>query len=175
MTTLAPPTLAPTLDRAHRVPPHGTTRGGSHSGCRTRHPVPRHTASHDQRPGTCRIPTARRQPPVSFEQRQHTSARDLPDAAQWAGRVLRAVAETACGVRPDAQASRFFDEPAWRVARAFVRQQARPRLRRVVVNDVLDGVVEVVALVDFGTRCRALALRIEGLDGRWVITTAQAV
>jgi hypothetical protein len=47
---------------------------------------------------------------------------------------------------------------------------ARPVVRSVRVSEPTPGAVEVSATVRHGERCRALALRLEGLDGRWQCT-----
>jgi len=47
------------------------------------------------------------------------------------------------------------------------------RLRRLIVSEPADGVAEVTAVVERGPRTRALALRMEGRDGRWVVTALQ--
>jgi hypothetical protein len=40
---------------------------------------------------------------------------------------------------------------------------------------VEDTVVEAVVVVDDGRRCRAMAVRLEGLDGRWCCTVLRIV
>ena len=49
------------------------------------------------------------------------------------------------------------------------------RVRRVRVSTSMDGTVEAVAVVDDGTRCRALALRLEALQRRWLCTALEIV
>ena len=43
-------------------------------------------------------------------------------------------------------------------------------VRSVHVSEPVDGVAEVCAIVQQGPRCRAIALRLEGIDGRWQCT-----
>jgi hypothetical protein len=43
-------------------------------------------------------------------------------------------------------------------------------VRRIRVCEPADGVVEACAVVVSHGRVRALALRLEGLDGRWLVT-----
>lgn len=45
----------------------------------------------------------------------------------------------------------------------------RPVVRRVRVDEPRDGVAEVAAVVMIGDRARAIAFRMVGRDGRWVI------
>lgn len=44
---------------------------------------------------------------------------------------------------------------------------AVPTVRSVHIAEPADGVVEVAAVIQTGTRFRAVAARLEGLDGRW--------
>ena len=46
-------------------------------------------------------------------------------------------------------------------------------VRSVRVSEPGDGVAEVCAIVQQGPRCRAIALRLEGIDGRWQCTALQ--
>ena len=47
----------------------------------------------------------------------------------------------------------------------------RPAIvRRVRVCEPADGIVEACAVVVSNGRVRAMALRLEGLDGRWLVT-----
>ena len=48
-------------------------------------------------------------------------------------------------------------------------------LRAVRTCEVADGLVEACAVVDDGQRAWALALRLEGADGRWRCTTLEWV
>lgn len=43
----------------------------------------------------------------------------------------------------------------------------RPTLQSMRVSEPADGVAELSAVVRVGIRCRAVAARVEGLDGRW--------
>jgi hypothetical protein len=50
----------------------------------------------------------------------------------------------------------------------------RPRVGTVRVCQPADGVAEAAAVVHGPQRTRAIALRLEGLDGRWRVTVFQA-
>ena len=96
--------------------------------------------------------------------------------------------EVVSGVRPVSQLVRWttaavYDELGARVTRpvaatgAGSRTIATTRLAEVVrsirVSEPRDGVAEVCAIVQQGPRCRAIALRLEGIDGRWQCTALQ--
>lgn len=105
---------------------------------------------------------------------QPTATADLPEARGWAARFAQALVEVMAGDRPLAQLIRWttsdvYDEVAGLVAGPGVgpADAARGVVRSVHVSEPTDGVAEVCALVRRGVRSTALALRLEGLDGRW--------
>jgi Family of unknown function (DUF6459) len=119
---------------------------------------------------------------------QPTSSKDLPDPRFWAGRLAQAVLEVSAGVRPVAQLRRWTSDEIYgqlrrrsnRTRLVAIRDEDRRRPPRVVVRSVrvcepADGIAEVCAVVHDGYRLRALALRLEGSDGRWRCTVLQHV
>jgi uncharacterized protein DUF6459 len=117
---------------------------------------------------------------------QRTTSAMLPAPTPWAGRLVQAVIEVVSGVRPVSQLVRWTTAPVYealcaRVARptphAGVGSRNTTRLAEVVrsvrVSEPGDGVAEVCAIVQQGPRCRAIALRLEGIDGRWQCTALQ--
>lgn len=55
------------------------------------------------------------------------------------------------------------------VGNRHARRGRRPVVRSVHVTEDRDGLAEVAAVVVVGERVRALAFRMVGRDGRWVI------
>jgi len=53
---------------------------------------------------------------------------------------------------------------------AGAAQAARPRVMSVHLSEPADGAAEACAVISAGPRRRALAFRLEGLDGRWQCT-----
>jgi hypothetical protein len=119
---------------------------------------------------------------------QRTTSRMLPAPTPWAGRLVQAVIEVVSGVRPVSQLVRWTTAPIYEALCASVarpvasaatgsRGVANTRLAEVVrsvrVSEPRDGVAEVCAIVQQGPRCRAIALRLEGIDGRWQCTALQ--
>jgi hypothetical protein len=133
-------------------------------------------------------PGARPSRPVSDAQReqdcedfgpQPTASSALPSARSWAGRVVQAIVEVLAGVRPAGQLVRWttaavYDEISHLVV-AGRPDVAPPRgvVRSVHVSEPADGVAEVCALVRRGARSTAVALRLEGMDGRWQCTALE--
>ncbi|MDQ1685169.1 MAG: hypothetical protein QOC82_1906 [Frankiaceae bacterium] len=123
-----------------------------------------------------------------------TPRASLPDPAPLARRFAQAVVEIAAGDRPISQLSRYatldvLDQLERSVRRraaqpvgvmrtavgaaagsASAAAAARPRVTSVHLSEPADGVAEGCAVITAGQRRRALAFRLEGLDGRWQCT-----
>ncbi|MEO7260560.1 MAG: Rv3235 family protein [Jatrophihabitantaceae bacterium] len=103
-----------------------------------------------------------------------TGRHELPEPAAFARRLVIGVIETATGRRSAAQL-RHHTSPtvqaglardAGRISR--LGSAHRPAaLHSLHITEPADGVAEVAAVLRVGDRFRALALRLEGLDGRW--------
>lgn len=111
---------------------------------------------------------------------QPTPRRSLPEPRHWSGRFAQAVVEVLSGDRPVAQLVRWtttdvYEEVACRVLDFGAARVEQPRavVRSVHVTEPADGVAEVAAMVRRGVRTTALALRLEGLDGRWQCTAIE--
>ncbi|ANS78407.1 hypothetical protein SGUI_1011 [Serinicoccus hydrothermalis] len=116
----------------------------------------------------------------SFFGPQATSTAELPEAGPWADRMLRAVLEVCAGSRPVEQLSRWMsgdvrDRVARRaqLARRRTVRHRPPRVRALLTCHPADGVCELSAVVVLDGRVRALAVRMSGVDGRWVITALE--
>lgn len=104
---------------------------------------------------------------------QPTRRRDLPDPRPLARRFLQAAVEALAGRRSGAQLQEWTSPAvfadlnrALRVRRP-VAPAAIPTVLSVHLDEPADGVAEVCAVVRYGPRCRAVAARLEGVDGRW--------
>ena len=103
-----------------------------------------------------------------------TGRRELPEPAAFARRLLIALIETATGRRSASQLSQHttlavqagLSRDAGRISR--LGTLSRPAaVHSIHLSEPADGVAEVVGIVRVGARFRAIALRLEGLDGRW--------
>lgn len=105
----------------------------------------------------------------------------LPDPRRWTALLAQAVVEILGGRRPVAQVVRWVDPEIAERLRRSAPPPARMvggvpvRVRRVRVSTSMDGSVEAVAVVDDGTRCRAIACRLEALHRRWVCTSLDLI
>lgn len=103
------------------------------------------------------------------------SAAVPPDPAAWAARLTVAILEVATGARAATQVMRYcapgvFDSVVRRHRPTDGRR--RPvRVRRVRTCSPAAGVVEASVVVADQHRVRAVALRLEAVDDRWVVTS----
>lgn len=113
-----------------------------------------------------------------------TPRTELPSPKAFGGRLVQALSEASAGERPLHQLSPFFSRPVYhRLERHFATTlrgtgaQAGPdnraNVRSVHVCEPSDGVAEVAAVVRRGARMAAIALRLEGREGRWLCTALQ--
>lgn len=111
--------------------------------------------------------------PDRFDARP-TGRSDLPAPAAYARRLLIGVIETATGRRSASQLSQHttptvqagLARDAGKISR--LGTASRPAtVHSLHLAEPADGVAEIVAVVRVGPRFRAIALRLEGLDGRW--------
>lgn len=115
---------------------------------------------------------------------QPTPTVDLPDPEPFLRNVTQGVLEVFSGVREVDQLMRWVAEDAYRSlvvranlatrarnARGQVAQRPPQSILAVQHSSPADGVVEGVVIVRGPARSRAVAMRIEGLDGRWRVTS----
>lgn len=104
----------------------------------------------------------------------------LPDPRRWAAKLTQAAIEGLYGQRSLHQLTRWTDEAVHtalvRRARAVQQRSAvRPRIRAVRVCRVSDVVAEAAAIVQLGLQTRAVAVRLEAVDGRWLCTAFDSI
>lgn len=114
---------------------------------------------------------------------QSTSTAALPDPQPLIELLARCVLEIISGSRDLEQIARYVTDDVYRhlLQRVHVSQRARSitkrpvtrpnfALGRTIITQPVDGVVESVVIVHGRARTRSLAIRLEGLDGRWRAT-----
>jgi len=104
-----------------------------------------------------------------------TTTADLPSAERSASVLARAVIEVLSGRRPLGQLRVHCapDVYAGLADRPTFASAALPHLISVRVCEPADGVAEVSVAYRRAERVRALAFRIQGVDGRWRMTALQ--
>jgi len=136
-----------------------------------------------------RTPGAAADPDLDDFGPQPTRRAHLPEPRAWGGRLVQALVEVLAGDRPAGQLVRWTSSEVYDDVSALVPVRARPgwsrprppgtepparaAVRSVHVTEPADGVAEVAATVTRGRRTTAVALRLEGLDGRWQCTALE--
>ncbi len=107
--------------------------------------------------------------------RQRTPRAQLPAPGPRAAAAVRLLLEVLTGDRPTRQVA------GWVSPRVLAGLEdrspdqhrtlpRRPVLHSLRVTEPADGIAEVSAVVICGDRHRAVALRLDGVDGRWMVT-----
>jgi hypothetical protein len=121
--------------------------------------------------------------PEDFFAAQHSSTSDLPDPTRLLKDLTRCTIEALAGARELDQLARWVTEDVYRSLLKRVILASRSRRARGVsarrprfvlgtlrITEPCDGVLETVIRVDQPHRCRVVAIRLEGRDGRWRAT-----
>jgi hypothetical protein len=121
--------------------------------------------------------------PDEFFGHQPTSTAELPSPLPLVENLTRCVIEILAGARDLEQISRWVTDDVYRhlLKRVVLSARARQAKGQVASRpsfsigstttcEPRDGVVEAVVIVRGRARTRAVALRLEGLDGRWRAT-----
>lgn len=126
---------------------------------------------------------ARRAPSWLDDGPRPTPSHELPDPATLVATVAATTLEVLTGCRPVSQLLRWTTPEVHAALSARAGAAARRRrpgaavqrttVLRVSTCTPRDGVVEAAAVVTVGTRVRAMALRLEGWDGRWRVTVLE--
>jgi hypothetical protein len=114
---------------------------------------------------------------------QHTSASVLPQPKPLAENLARCVLEILAGARDLDQISRWVTDDVYRSLMTRVHVAARARAHKKIpahrpsfsmgsttVCQPADGVAECCVILHGKARSRSIAIRLEGLDGRWRAT-----
>ena len=100
-----------------------------------------------------------------------TSAKDLPELNDWSMNFARNTLEIFAGRRQPAQLIRQCHHRIYsELVKKSGSQKEIGRIRKIHVSQPLDGICETMLTVRFGDRLRALVIRFEGVDNRWLCT-----
>lgn len=107
--------------------------------------------------------------------RLRTPRCELPAPGPRAAAAVRLLLEVLVGDRPSRQVAGWVSPQVLtglerRTPAQHRSMPRRPQLRSLRVLEPADGVAEVCAVVETGARHRAVALRLDGVDGRWMVT-----
>lgn len=102
---------------------------------------------------------------------QPTSASDLPNIEPLILQFIYNAVEIWAGRRSAQQLQQFCHYTVFsEVQRMAGSLKEVGRVRKTRITQPLDGVCEATVTVRFGDRLRVVAIRFEGLDGRWLCT-----
>ncbi|TWE12160.1 Rv3235 family protein [Rudaeicoccus suwonensis] len=112
---------------------------------------------------------------------QATPRRQLPEPQEWLRQLSSAILECMSGVRPTNQVARWMTPRLHdRICRLNVIARRRgvtpvrcAVIRRVHICEPDDGIVEASVVVQYEGRIRAMAVRMIGMDGRWMVTALE--
>jgi hypothetical protein len=100
-----------------------------------------------------------------------TSALDLPEINELTLRFIHHVVEIWAGRRSASQVQAMCHHLIFAdLQRKAGQQKLVGRIRKIKVTEPLDGISESTVTVRYGDRLRVVAIRFEGLDGRWLCT-----
>ena len=102
---------------------------------------------------------------------QPTPLSDLPDIQEWVSKFVVTVVEIWGDRRSAMQLSRWCHR---QVYKQLVNRSATitcpPKIRKIYISQPIEGVAETTVTLRIGERVRALILRFEGVDKRWLCT-----
>lgn len=104
---------------------------------------------------------------------QPTGTAGLPPAGPWSMRLVHGIVEVINGVRPATQLTRWVTPDIKVLVAQRILDKNMPRMivRSVHVTETQDGVAEVCSVFGTPNRAYAMAMRLDGLDGRWRATS----
>ena len=100
-----------------------------------------------------------------------TSAHDLPELAVWTERFVHSIVEIWAGRRSPRQVESLCHH---RIFSDLVRQSGSQKeighVRKIHIQEPLDGICEATITIRYENRLRAMLVRFEGIDKRWLCT-----
>ena len=96
---------------------------------------------------------------------------DLPPLQETVSRYVLGVVEVWGGRRQPMQLARLSHRLVYaKILTLAGNQREIPKIRRVYINEPIEGVAETTVTLRFNDRVRSLVLRFEGVDKRWLCT-----
>jgi hypothetical protein len=105
-----------------------------------------------------------------------TSAADLPELHAWTMKFIVSVIEIWAGRRQPAQLIRSCHRVIYgELLRQTGSQSEIGKIRNIHQSEPLDGICESTVTIRYGDRLRAIVIRFEGVDGRWLCTALRLI
>ena len=100
-----------------------------------------------------------------------SSASELPRLKNWVNRFAVGVLEIWAGKRSSAQLIKWCHTKVYQDLLSSIGYQKEVgRIRRIYIQEPLDGLCESTVTVRFNERVRSMVLRFEGVDKKWLCT-----
>jgi hypothetical protein len=100
-----------------------------------------------------------------------TSASELPNIHTWTMKFIVSVVEVWAGRRQPAQLIHWCHRVIYmELLKNSGSQKEIGKIKSIHQSEPLDGICENTVLVRYGERLRAVVIRFEGVDGRWLCT-----
>lgn len=107
---------------------------------------------------------------------QPTSASELPDIHRWTMSFAINALEIFVGRRQPAQLAPRCHHVIYRYLLTQTSSQREVgRIMSIHQDQPLDGICESTVVIAYRERVRALAIRTEGIDGRWLCTALRMI
>ena len=96
---------------------------------------------------------------------------DLPPLHETVNRYVLGIVEIWGGRRQPMQLARLSHRLVYsKILTLSGNQREIPKIRRVYIQEPIEGVAETTVTLRFNERVRSLVLRFEGVDNRWLCT-----
>lgn len=100
-----------------------------------------------------------------------TPLSELPQIERWTQFYLISVLEILAGRRPLHQIARNTHRFIYNsIAHQIGMMRELPRIKSIHRHQPIEGVIEMTTILVFKARVRALVIRFEGVDRRWLCT-----
>lgn len=110
------------------------------------------------------------------EEPQPTSASELPDIRRWLSTYTMSVIEVLTGRRQPAQLIERTHRVIYQqLLRMIGTLKSVAKIRTLYLSQPLDGICEASITIAVDGRIRVIAIRCEGVDGRWLCTALRLI
>jgi hypothetical protein len=105
-----------------------------------------------------------------------TSSTELPELHTWTMKFIVSVVEVWAGRRQPAQLISWCHRVIYmELLRKSGSQKEIGKIKSIHQSEPLDGICESTVLIRYGDRLRAVVIRFEGVDGRWLCTALKMI
>ena len=111
--------------------------------------------------------------------RRPSPLNELPKLGEWTEIYIVSVLEIFNGKRPIQQIARWTHRQTYQRILTELKNsrlwKPRPKIRKIYISQPLEGIAEVTVTLRFEERVRAMFLRFEGVEQRWICTQLELI